>query len=187
MKTDAQFSGLLLAALPELRAFALSLTHDGVWADDLVQETILRAWSHADRFQAGSCIHAWLFTILRNHFYSEHRRRQRECNDPQGKRAASLRIGPEQLAHLEFEEVRTALMNLAPSNREALILVGAQGLSYEEAAQICGVAVGTIKSRVNRARLHLTELLQIEPGHHFGPDSLLKAAIGFEVGSTGDE
>lgn len=94
MKADAQFSGLLLAALPELRAFALSLTRDSVWADDLVQETILRAWSHADRFQAGSCLHAWLFTILRNHFYSEHRRRGREVDDPQGKRAANLRIGP---------------------------------------------------------------------------------------------
>lgn len=78
-------------------------------------------------------------------------------------------------------------MNLAPSHREALILVGAQGMSYEEVAQVCGVAVGTIKSRVNRARLHLAELLQIEADHHFGPDSVLKAAIGFRAVSTGDE
>jgi RNA polymerase sigma-70 factor (ECF subfamily) len=184
MKADAQFSRLLLAVLPELRAFALSLTHDGVWADDLVQETLLRAWSGAEQFQEGSNIRAWLFTILRHLFYTEHRRRKREVDDPQGKRAARLRIGPDQLSQLEFEDVRTALRSLVPVNREALILVGAQGLSYEEAARICGVAVGTIKSRVNRARVHLMEVLQLETGYHFGPDDILKAVVGSEAGDT---
>jgi RNA polymerase sigma-70 factor (ECF subfamily) len=184
MRADAQFSRLLLAALPELRAFALSLTHDGVWADDLVQETLLRAWSGAEQFQEGSNIRAWLFTILRNLFYTEHRRRRREVDDPQGKRAASLRICPDQTSHLEFEDVRTALKSLVPVNREGLILVGAQGLSYEEAANVCGVAVGTIKSRVNRARVHLMELLRIEAGHQFGPDDILKAVVGLELGDT---
>jgi RNA polymerase sigma-70 factor, ECF subfamily len=117
MKADAQFSRLLLAVLPELRAFALSLTHDGVGADDLVQETLLRAWSGAERFQEGSNIRAWLFTILRNLFYTERRRRRREVDDPEGKMAARLRIGPDQLSHLEFEDVRTALRSLVPVNR----------------------------------------------------------------------
>jgi RNA polymerase sigma-70 factor, ECF subfamily len=184
MRADAQFSRLLLAVVPELRAFALSLTHDSVWTDDLVQETLLRAWSGAEQFQEGSNIRAWLFTILRNLFYTEHRRRRREVDDAQGKRAASLRIGPDQPSHLEFEDVRTALKSLVPVNREALILVGAQGLSYEQAAEVCGVAVGTIKSRVNRARVHLMELLQLETGHHFGPDDVLKAVVGCEAGDT---
>ncbi|MPR10185.1 sigma-70 family RNA polymerase sigma factor [Microvirga tunisiensis] len=184
MKADAQFSRLLLAVLPELRAFALSLTHDGVGADDLVQETLLRAWSGAERFQEGSNIRAWLFTILRNLFCTERRRRRREVDDPEGKMAARLRIDPDQPSHLEFEDVRTALRSLVPVNREALILVGAQGLSYEEAAEVCGVAVGTIKSRVNRARVHLMEVLQLETGYHFGPDDVLKAVVGSEARDT---
>ncbi|MPR10808.1 sigma-70 family RNA polymerase sigma factor [Microvirga tunisiensis] len=184
MKADAQFSRLLLAVVPELRAFALSLTHDSVWTDDLVQETLLRAWSGAEQFQEGSNIRAWLFTILRHLFYTEHRRRRREVDDAQGKRAASLRIGPDQPSHLEFEDVRTALKSLVPVNREALILVGAQGMSYEQAAEVCGVAVGTIKSRVNRARVHLMELLQLETGYHSGPDDVLKAVVGSEAGDA---
>lgn len=180
MNANAQFSTLILAALPELRAFALSLTRDGPRADDLVQETILRAWSHANQFKAGSNLKAWLFTILRNLFYSEQRRRQREVDDPEGKRAAGLMTCPEQQSHLEFEDFWHALGNLAPLHREALILVGAQGLSYEEAAAVCGVAIGTIKSRVNRARTHLMTLLQIEAGHEFGPDDILKAVIGLD-------
>ncbi len=184
MKADAQFSRLLLAVVPELHAFALSLTHDGIWADDLVQETLLRAWSGAEQFQEGSNIRAWLFTILRNLFYTEHRRRRREVGDPQGKKAARLRICPDQPSHLEFEDVRTALNSLVPANWEALILVRAQGLSYEEAAEVCGVAVGTIKSRVSRARVHLMELLQIKAGHQFGPDDLLKATVGFEPSTS---
>jgi RNA polymerase sigma-70 factor (ECF subfamily) len=185
MKADAQFSRLLLPVLPELRAFALSLTHDGVWADDLVQETLLRAWSGAEQFQEGSNIGTWLFTILRNLFYTEHRRRRREVDDPQGKRAASLRIGPEQPSHLEFEDVRIALRRLVPVNREALILVGAQGLSYEQAAEVWGVAVGTIKSRVNRARVHLMELLQLETGYQFGPDDVLRRLSGLRLAIHG--
>ncbi len=86
--------------------------------------------------------------------------------------------------HLEFEDVRTALKSLVPVNREALILVGAQGLSYEQAAQVCGVAVGTIKSRVNRARVHLMELLQLETGYQFGPDDVLKAVVGSDDSDT---
>jgi RNA polymerase sigma-70 factor (ECF subfamily) len=98
--------------------------------------------------------------------------------------AASLRIGPDQPSHLEFEDVRIALRSLVPVNREALILVGAQGLSYEEAAEVCGVAVGTIKSRVNRARVHLMEVLQLEIGYHSGPDDVLKAVVGSEARDT---
>jgi RNA polymerase sigma-70 factor (ECF subfamily) len=149
-----------------------------------VQETLLRGWSGAEQSQEGSNILAWLFTILRNHFYTEHRRRRREVDHPEGKKAASLRIGPDQTSYLEFEDVRTALKSLVPVNREALILVRAQGMSYEQAAEVCGVAVGTIKSRVNRARVHLMELLQLEAGYQFGPDDVLKAVVGSEAGDT---
>jgi RNA polymerase sigma-70 factor (ECF subfamily) len=187
MKANAQFSTLILATLPELRAFALSLTRDGSRADDLVQETILRAWAHADQFETGSNLRAWLFTILRNLFYTEQRRRQREVDDPQGKRAARLMVGPEQQSHLEFEDFWHALGRLPPLHREALILVAAQGLSYEEAARVCGVAVGTIKSRVNRARTHLMALLQIEACYEFGPDDLLKAVIGVDQPDAGND
>jgi RNA polymerase sigma-70 factor (ECF subfamily) len=177
MKADAQFSTLVLATLPELRAFAMSLTHDGVRADDLVQETVLRAWSCADQFQAGTCIKAWLFTILHNLFYTDHRRRKREVDDPQGIRAARLKTCPEQQSRLDLEDMQAALAKLAPLHREVLILVGAEGLSYDEAAAICGVSVGTIKSRVNRARLHLARLLHIEAGHEFGPDNVVKGVV----------
>lgn len=187
MTANAQFSTLLLAALPELRAFALSLTRDGPRADDLVQETILRAWSHADQFETGSNLRAWLFTILRHLFYTEQRRHRREVGDPEGKLAARLMIRPEQQSHLEFKDFWQALGRLPPLHREALILVGAQGISYEEAARVCGVAVGTIKSRVNRARTHLMTLLQIEGGYEFGPDDVLKAVIGHEPSGAGDD
>ncbi|MDG2570877.1 sigma factor-like helix-turn-helix DNA-binding protein, partial [Vibrio parahaemolyticus] len=120
-------------------------------------------------------------------FYTEQRRRRREVDDPDGKRAAGLMIRPEQQSHLEFEDFWHALGRLPPLHREALILVGAQGASYEEAARVCGVAVGTIKSRVNRARTHLMALLQIEAGYEFGPDDILKAVIGHDRTDAGND
>jgi RNA polymerase sigma-70 factor, ECF subfamily len=105
---------------------------------------------------------AWLFTILRNLFRSEYRKRKREVEDSDGHYAASLTSPPDQMGKLELQEFRTALAKLPPEQREALILVGASGFSYEETGQICGCAVGTIKSRVNRARTHLAEILSID-------------------------
>jgi len=149
----------MLEAVPNLRAFAISLSRNVDRADDLVQETLLRAIDNIDSFQPGTNMSAWLFTILRNLFRSEHRKRRREVEDPDGNYADTLTSPPEQQGRVEFEELRVALAKLAPDQREAIILVGASGFSYEEAAAICDCAVGTIKSRVNRARMRLADLL----------------------------
>ena len=121
---------------------------------------------------------AWLFTILRNLFRSEYRKRRREVEDADGRYAETLKSHPEQTGRVEFEEFRTALAKLPPDQREALILVGASGFSYEDAAAICGCAVGTIKSRVNRARSKLAALLYVDGAEDFGPDETVRAVIG---------
>ena len=168
----------ILASVPSLRAFAISLSGNGDRADDLVQETLLRAIANIDSFQPGSNLPAWLFTILRNLFRSDYRKRRREVEDAEGNYAKTLKTQPAQNAHLEFEEFRTALDKLPQDQREALILVGASGFSYEDAAAICGCAVGTIKSRVNRARSKLSALLYVDGAEDFGPDNTVRAVIG---------
>ena len=168
----------LLAAVPSLRAFAISLSGQVDRADDLVQDTLLRALSHIDRFERGTNLNAWLFTILRNLFHSEYRKRRREVEDPDGSYAGRLKVQPEQGSRLDFEDFRSALAKLPADQREALLLVGASGFSYEEAANICGCAVGTIKSRVNRARSKLSALLYVDGAEDFGPDETVRAVIG---------
>ncbi len=177
MRADAEFRNLILNVLPSLRAFAISLTNDPIRADDLVQETLVRAWSHADRFEAGTNINAWLFTILRNLFHTEFRKRKREIEDVDGAIAAHVPVLPEQEGHVAMGELQTALAKLSPIHREALVLIGAQGLSYEETARICGTHIGTIKSRVNRARTRLTELMQVDDPEDLGPDRLVRAVL----------
>jgi len=120
---------------------------------------------------------AWLFTILRNLFRSEYRKRRREVEDADGRYAESLKSHPEQTGRVEFSEFRAALAKLPSDQREALILVGASGFSYEDAANICGCAVGTIKSRVNRARTRLADLLAIDSVDDFGPDRATRAVL----------
>ena len=168
----------ILASVPSLRAFAISLSGNGDRADDLVQETLLRAIANIDSFQPGSNLPAWLFTILRNLFRSEYRKRRREVEDADGSYAETLKTHPEQTSHVEFKEFSAALAKLPEDQREALILIGASGFSYEEAAEICGCAVGTIKSRVNRARSKLSNLLYVEGADDFGPDNTIRAVIG---------
>lgn len=160
MAVEPELRDEILASLPSLRAFAISLSGDYSRADDLVQETLMRAWDHNDRFQRGTNLNAWLFTILRNLFHSEYRKRSREVPDPDGTYASQLQSPPEQDARLDLQDFQQALAKLPPEQREALLLIGAEGFSYEDAAAICNVAVGTIKSRVNRARTRLDELLQ---------------------------
>ena len=149
----------LLSAVPSLRAFAISLSGQADRADDLVQETLMRALAHIDSFTPGTNLNAWLFTILRNQFHTEYRKRRREVEDGDGAYAARLTTLPDQGARLDVQDFRKALDVLPADQREALLLVGASGFSYEEAAQICGCAVGTIKSRINRARTRLGQLL----------------------------
>ena len=136
----------------------------------------MRAMANIDSFQPGTNLSAWLFTILRNLFRSEYRKRRREVEDADGSYAESLKSQPEQQSRVEFEEFRVALAKLPQDQREALLLVGASGFSYEEAAAICECAVGTIKSRVNHARTRLTELLALEDGD-FGPDQPSQAVL----------
>jgi len=167
----------MLGVVPSLRAFAMSLCGNVDRADDLVQETLLRAIANIASFEPGTNMSAWLFTILRNLFRSEYRKRRREVEDGSGRYADTLRSHPEQPGRVEFEELRAALAKLPPDQREALILVGASGFSYEEAAAICDCAVGTIKSRVNRARTRLAEQLSIDSADDFGPDRMTRAIL----------
>ena len=174
---DESVRKAVLGAVPSLRAFAISLCGNVDRADDLVQETLLRALANIDSFQPGTNMSAWLFTILRNHFRSEYRQRRREVADGDGHYAESLQTQPDQLGQVEFHEFREALAQLPADQREALVLVGASGFSYEEAAHICGCAVGTIKSRVNRARTRLAGLRGVESAEEFGPDQQTRAVL----------
>jgi RNA polymerase sigma-70 factor (ECF subfamily) len=167
----------MLAAVPTLRAFAISLSGNVDRSDDLVQETLLRAMANIDSFEPGTNLSAWLFTILRNLFRSEYRKRRREVEDADGRHVDTLKSPPQQHSRLEFEEVRGALAKLLPDQREALILVGAAGFSHEEAAAICESPVGTIKSRVHRARARLVQLLAMDSVNTFGPDQTSQAVL----------
>jgi len=166
VKVKAQDTSLrddLVAAIPNMRAFAISLCGNRDRADDLVQEALVKAWNHLESFEQGTNLKAWLFTILRNGYFSELRKTKREIADSDGQFAARLAVAPEQQGHLDLIDLNNALAKLPPDQREALILVGAEGFSYEDAAGVCGCAVGTVKSRVNRARVKLGELMSHEP------------------------
>ena len=159
MASASGFRNDLLAAIPSLRAFAVSLAQNADKADDLVQETLVKAWDKQKSFQPGTNLKAWLFTILRNQFYSDRRRAWRQAPWDQD---AAERIpggGEDQVYAAELSDTARALRRLSDEQREALILVGAGGFSYEDAAAICKCAVGTVKSRVARARKTLIEIL----------------------------
>ena len=157
------FRDQLIAAIPGLRAFGMSLTARPDRADDLVQETLMKAWHHHDSFQQGTNLRAWLFTILRNEFYTHIRKRRREVEDADGVYAGAVAVNGGQEGHLDMADLRSALLQLPDDQREAIILVGASGFSYQEVAEICGVAVGTVKSRVSRARERLARILGAAP------------------------
>jgi RNA polymerase sigma-70 factor (ECF subfamily) len=167
----------ILANATTLRSFALSLcgTIDG--AEDLVQDTLLRAFTHVASFQPGTNLAAWLVTILRNRFRDQYRKRQREVEDAEGHYAEALKIEPEQTARIEFAEFCAALTKLPSEQRQALLLVGASEISYDDAATLYGCAVGTIKSRVHRARTRLVDLLAIDGPDDFGPDRVTRAVV----------
>lgn len=148
----------LVAMLPHLRNFARSLARNPARADDLVQDCIVKALANIHRFDPDTRLRPWLFTILRNTFYSDIRKRRREVEDVDGAYAARLSDPPRQNGKLDFEDFKVAFATLPAEQREALTLVGASGCSYVEAAEVCGCAVGTIKSRVNRGRRRLQTL-----------------------------
>lgn len=153
----------LILHLPAMRAFALSLTRNASGADDLVQDTVVKAWAHFGKFEPGTNLRAWLFTILRNTFYSGRRRSVREVPDSDGALIGALAEKPAHDGRLQMADFLRAFQKLPDEQREALALVGASGFSYEEAAEMTGVAVGTVKSRANRARARLALLLDLDP------------------------
>lgn len=149
----------VLSILPELRVYAFSLERDHTRAEDLVQESVLKALSQHELFEAGTNLRSWLFTILKNQFLTLTRKRRREIEDANGAFAETLTVLPDQQDKLSHHELLNALHALREEQREVLVLVAIEGLSYEEAAAQMGCAVGTIKSRVNRARRRLAELM----------------------------
>lgn len=170
-QSDSPLHNDLIAAIPNMRAFAISLCGNRDRADDLVQEALVKAWNHLDSFEEGTNLKAWLFTILRNAYFSELRKTKREIADSEGYHAAKLSAPPEQQGHLDLMDLNNALAKLPADQREALILVGAEGFSYEDAAAVAGCAVGTVKSRVNRARTRLNELMSQPTGASDKPAS----------------
>jgi RNA polymerase sigma-70 factor (ECF subfamily) len=150
----------MLALLPDMRAFARFLVRDRHAADDLVQDTVVRALAALGQFQPGTNLKAWLFTILRNVFFEQSRRRRREMAALTSHLAMEEAIHPGQASASEMRELERELWKLSPILREALVLVGAQELTHEEAAAICSVPVGTMKARVSRARTELSRLMQ---------------------------
>lgn len=179
-----RFKRELLAALPNLRAFAVSLVGRHDRADDLVQDTIMKAWAKQESFEIGTNIKAWLIKILLNSFYSQMRKNGREVQDSDGILTERLSVHPAQHGALDLQDFRIALNTLPPDQREAIILVGASGFSYEEAAEICNCAVGTIKSRVSRARQRLQDILGVTGEGDFGPDAASTAVTSRPVTGT---
>ena len=157
--SDDAFKHELAQVIPHLRAFGRSLSGNRDLADDLVQETLLKAWAARSRFQAGTNMRAWTFIILRNLFLSQMRRARFRGEWDELTASRILAAPASQDRHIELADMQRALLHLPQSQREALILVGAGGFSYEEAADICDCAVGTIKSRVARGRVALETLL----------------------------
>jgi RNA polymerase sigma-70 factor (ECF subfamily) len=170
----------LVGYLGSLRAFAMSLTRNRSAADDLVQDTIVKAWTNIDKFAVGSNLQAWLFTILRNTYYSSLRKVRREVSDSDGIHAQSLAVKPDHDGKLAYRDFQRAFDQLTPEHREVLTLVGASGFSCDEAAVLMGVAVGTVKSRTSRARKRLSELMGLAEGEDAfsGVDQANLAAMG---------
>ena len=164
---DAAFKRELVALIPHLRAFARTLTGDPTAADDLAQDAMMKAWDARASFEMGTNMKAWTFMILRNQFYSEKRRSWRQTQLDQEAAERTLVAIDDPSAPVALDELRMGLGMLPAEQREALVLVGAGGFAYDEAAKICGCAVGTVKSRVSRARHALQAILD---GGHYDRD-----------------
>lgn len=175
MKTDPRDE--LVEHLGAMRAFAMSLTRNSSLADDMVQDALVKAWTKIHTFEPGTNMRAWLFTIVRNTYYSHHRKARREVSDVDGVLSEGLSQKPDHDGRLQMRDFNTAFDQLNDEQREALVLVGAAGFSYEEAADTCNVAVGTIKSRVNRARARLTELMSMDEDSPLEMTDIVTAGI----------
>ena len=158
------FGGLVVREIPYLRAFAIAMTGNHASADDLVQETLVKAWSHHDSFEEGTNLRGWLVTILRNTYFTEYRKRQREVQDSEGALAGRIVIEGGQQSKVEMNEVQAAINRLPDDQREIVLMIGVLELSYDEASAILNVNIGTVKSRLNRARTKLAQLLGLTSG-----------------------
>lgn len=170
--------------LPAMRAFAMSLTHNQALSDDVVQDAVIKAWTNFDKFRPGTNLRAWLFTILRNTFYSLRRKRKNEVEDIDGDFADTLATKPDHDGRLQFRDFLQEFRKLPVDQREALTLVGASGFSYEEAAELCGVPVGTIKSRANRARQNLAKRLDFRVGEPMDLTDVRTTAVLSRLGQN---
>ena len=157
---DDAFKTELTGLIPQMRAFARSLCRDAVAADDLAQDALLKAWNNRSSYQAGTNMKAWTFTIMRNNFLNDLRKSRRQTELDPEVAEKTLVAHPEQEGIVHMSDLQRALDQLPAERREALLLVGAGGFAYEEAAQVCGVPVGTMKSRVARGRAQLQELME---------------------------
>jgi RNA polymerase sigma-70 factor (ECF subfamily) len=174
---EAKLRKELIETLPFLRSFALSLTNDWDKSQDIVQETLLRAIKNIHKFQPGTDMKAWLSTILRNEFLRYVQKRSREVEDIDGAFSSRLSSPPEQMGRVSLIEAEIALSKLSTELRDAVLSIGLYGLSYHEVAEISGVPTGTIKSRVNRARMRLAELLALQEIEDLGSDQTTRAVL----------
>jgi RNA polymerase sigma-70 factor, ECF subfamily len=183
----------ICACLPRLRAFSMSLTRDRTLADDLVQESIVRALTHRDQFEPNTNFMAWIATIARNCFYSGLRRRRWISDLSPELPSLDRPVSGGQEARLQMRDLERAFGVLGTEHREALLLIGVSGFSYEEAAEVAGCAMGTMKSRVSRARAQLERLLDPEMGDPAAATMTTRAAFrdgrvwkaGVDRGTTG--
>ncbi|GJD93629.1 sigma-70 family RNA polymerase sigma factor [Methylobacterium iners] len=174
-RNEREFREALLAYLPNLVRYAMSLTKDRTRADDLVQETLFKSWRHRGRFEPGTNLGAWLTTIMRNTFFSSFGRAKLEVQDPYDLAADRMATLPQQGAGLDLRDLQAAMDKLPPAMREALVLVAINEVSYEKAAEIMGCQIGTAKSRVHRARAQLASLLE-QDAAGFEGDRIMLAA-----------
>lgn len=175
-----EFKRELTELIPQMRAFSRSLCSSMAEAEDLAQEAMLKAWRSRERFEPGTNMKAWVFTIVRNHFYSEKRRSWRKQSLDPGIAEATLVANDNPGMKMDLLALKNAIDQLPDDQREALILVGAGGFAYDEAANICGCAVGTVKSRVSRARKALETIFD-DPKNSFNADKDSSASDAFET------
>lgn len=159
-RQDDEFRKDAAALAPQIRAYAISLCRDGADADDLIQDTMLKAWTFRGQYHSGTVLRAWIFTIMRHQFLDDRRRSWRVSQLDQTAAENTLHAVSNPSSILELDEMRRALTALPTEQREAVMLIGAGGYAYDEAAEICGANVGTIKSRASRGRGRLREILK---------------------------
>jgi RNA polymerase sigma-70 factor (ECF subfamily) len=158
----SDFGDLLVKEIPRLRAYAFSLSGTSSAADDLVQETLVKAWANSASFQEGTNLRAWLVTILRNTHFTQYHKARREVSDEDGVYSGQLAVDGGQLSTLELHQVQEAINQLPTEQREILSMICVAELSYEETCEVLALPMGTVKSRLNRARARLAETLGLD-------------------------